>query len=403
VARGNPNDYLEFNDLDAVPKPPTGFFSITGWSASGSATVTPWQTSKSPGADTALENNGFAFLFDASALSSIVFRGIPVQLAVNVADTGYTDTLQGGYYVAPDQLWIGPTVGISLDAGTALDLGPAVATTGNQVSGYGTAAGIQVGKQSASDFAYSLTAGAILGSKANDHVVGYSYGIGSSGIENYGVIALGLGSDEVLGNNQVPLTASYGIINWGSIDTGGNSDTLSGSASLYGIYNSTGPVSSLRQPSILTGSGKDRITGTATGNNGFGIWNDGIIDMGKGNDICQALDASGGAGSFGGTGIVVLGSGKDQLWGFGSGTFYGDNLGQAAQAKAGKSGSNNSDSLYFSAGQTYVITATSTSLNGKTINGFTIASEGDTMTVYGFETFGTSASQQALAAGTYTL
>jgi hypothetical protein len=403
VARGNLHDYRAFNDLHAMTKPPAGRFSITGWSASGSATVTPWQTSKDPGAGTALENNGFTFPYDASALSSITFRGIPVQLPVNVADTGFTDTLQGGYYVAPNQLWTGPTLGISLDAGTVLDLGPAIASAGNQVLGYGTAAGIQVGKQSASDFTYSLTAGAILGSKANDHVIGYCYGIGSSGIENYGVIALGLGRDEIVGNNQVPLTASYGIINWGSIDTGGNSDTVSGNASLYGIYNSTGPVSSLLQPAILTSSGKDRITGTATANNGFGIWNDGIIDMGQGNDICQALDANGGAGSFGGTGTVVLGSGKDQLWGFGSGTFYGDSLGQAAQAKAGKSGGNNSDSLYFSAGQTYVITAISTTLYGQTINGFTIASGGDTMTVYGFETFGTSASQQALAAGTYTL
>lgn len=389
-----------------MTRPPTGFFSITGWSASGSATVTPWQTSKSLGAGTALENNGFAFPYNASELSSIVFRGIPVQLPVNVADTAYTDTLRGGYYVAPNQLWTGPTVGISLDAGTVLDLGPAIAATGNQVSGYGTAAGLQVGKQSASDFTYSLTAGAILGSKANDHVVGYSYGLGSSGIENYGVIALGLGSDEVTGINEVPLTGSYGIINWGSIDTGGHSDTISGNASLYGIYNSTGPVSSQLQPTILTGSGNDRITGTATGNNGFGIWNDGIISMGKGNDICQALDANGGTGRFGGTGIVALGSGKDQLWGFGSGTFYGDDLGQAALAKAGKSGnSKNADSLYFSTGQTYVISAISTTgQSGKTINGFAISSEGDTMTVYGFETFGTSSvSQQVLAAGTYTL
>ncbi|MGL5076537.1 MAG: hypothetical protein ACRDBG_12050, partial [Waterburya sp.] len=50
------------------------------------------------------------------------------------------------------------------------------------------------------------------------------------------------------------------------------------------------------------------------------IYNDGIIDTGKGNDIVDAL-----TGGFIGAGTTQLGNGADTLKGFGSGFFEGGN------------------------------------------------------------------------------
>jgi hypothetical protein len=75
--------------------------------------------------------------------------------------------------------------------------------------------------------------------------------------------------------------------------------------------------------------GTDGVTGTAgtsgntgsagsAGAQGKAIVNDGIIDMGRGDDLLDALQ-----GGFGGLGTARMGSGKDTVKGFGTGFFDG--------------------------------------------------------------------------------
>ncbi len=80
-------------------------------------------------------------------------------------------------------------------------------------------------------------------------------------------------------------------------------------------------------------SGTDGITGTdgaagadgtdgnagADGLRGVGIYNDGVVRTGLGNDTVNAWE-----GGFDGTGKYYLGLGNDTVKGFGNGTFYGE-------------------------------------------------------------------------------
>lgn len=385
---------------------PSGFLSSAGWTIN--STTTPWSTST---AATAYSPGGFSFAYNGTptpipAQVLVKLGKAPTSsLAVNYANTAYTDTIQGGYFT--NGLYT-LTLGINLGVNTILNLGKAQAPGGNQLIGYGNLAGIRIGAQTISPFSVSYLSGVVKGSSANDSVYGESYGIGSGGIENYGIIALGGGSDEVTGAMKVPVFDSYGIINWGLLDTGNSSkndggDTVTGIGNLVGISNSTGFVSSSLPPTILTGAGADLISGQAAAG-GTGIVNDGLINMGSGDDRYQALVA-GSTGRFGGNGTVVMGAGNDVVQGFGSGTFYGDGLGEVLQARQKGKAPTNLDSLHLIGGLTYTIAATTGSgSQGQTLNGFTISAAGQTMTVFGFETFGTGAAdQRALEVGTFTL
>ncbi|MCX5947273.1 MAG: hypothetical protein NTY67_03490 [Cyanobacteria bacterium] len=161
---------------------------------------------------------------------------------------------------------------------------------------------------------------------------------------------------------------------------------------------------STQLPRISTGVGDDVITGQASTGN-YGIVNNGIINMGAGNDICQSqvLNTVNTGRFSGSSGNVIMGAGSDTVTGFGDGTFWGGEIGEtAAAARQGQTASD-VDILNLIGGTEYVITATSTIYSGNTIDGFVIGNGGMTMNVFGFETFGTVGNQQTLAAGTYTL
>lgn len=390
---------------------PVGTISSAGWTISG--TTTPWSTSSEAAA---VSDGGFGFTYDGTptAIQKKTRKQLGDQtaaksIAVNIAATVYTDTITGGF--STTSLYTGPDIGINLGSNTVLDLDVAINPNGNQLSGYGNLAGVRVGVQKLGAFSYSATSGALLGAKDDDRVYGESYGIGSGGLENYGIIALGEGADEIIGTNTVPRSLSYGIINWGLIDTGSKgskdgADTITGIGALVGIYNFVDLATPDKQPIIFTGSENDVISGQANaGNNG--IVNNGFINMGRGDDLYQSIASSTNAtNSFGGpNGTVVMGLGNDIVQGFGPGTYFGDGASKILKGKSSDSSSKNFDSLYLIANQAYTITATSiTSEKGKTLNGYNISSGGVTMTVFGFETFGTGAAdQQALGLGDYVL
>jgi hypothetical protein len=402
-----------------------GSFAPAGWRIDAQPTpppYTPWLSFvPSPySADLATASNlgGFSFVYDGTPtpLSRSITKNLPIalpdNLPVNIANTGYTDVLQGsaGTY----DYFFGPDVGINLGRQTVLALGPAAALIGNQLNGYGTWVGVQIGDPTLngeSKFEVSYASGVVLGGKGDvaDTVLGTAYGSDASGIENYGEILLDGGTDRVYGFADTSGFGGIGLINWGVISTGGESkkdlaDSITGTGLDCGIYNSTGSVDAVTAPTIFTGAGADVIWGQAKSGNA-GIFNDGLIDMGSGDDTYKSTLFFGTAttSAFGGTGTVVMGSGNDNVQGFGTGTFYGDGLGEVVLAKVKGKTLTNYDSLYVIDGTIYTVTATSTTgRSGQTINGFNITSGGVTMTVYGFEAIGTSSGNlTTLAEGTY--
>ncbi|WP_415409231.1 hypothetical protein ACLM45_10630 [Synechococcus sp. A10-1-5-9] len=76
----------------------------------------------------------------------------------------------------------------------------------------------------------------------------------------------------------------------------------------------------MRNSTIDTGDGDGTVTGVASSATGeaVGIFNNGVIDGGAGDDVFDAL-----TGGWGGNGRADLGSGNDTVRGFGSGTFDG--------------------------------------------------------------------------------
>lgn len=129
------------------------------------------------------------------------------------------------------------------------------------------------------------------------------------GVVNYGIINTGNGNDTI--NGIVTSRSGIGILNEGTINTEGGDDTITGINYTKGIVN---------YGVISTAAGNDNIIGrsyiTAGGNHG--IYNYGTIDSGAGNDVINALK-----GGFGGTGTIYLGTESDTLKGFGAGNFYG--------------------------------------------------------------------------------
>ena len=161
-----------------------------------------------------------------------------------------------------------------------------------------------------------------------DRLLGVSSGLGAlqpgTGISNAGVVQMGFDNDiirgVVTGESGGGGTASFnkGILNLAQsrIDMGYGDDVVSGDSggNGYGIFNEA-------NASILTGFGKDVVTGT--GGRGYGVYNDGLIDTGFDDDVVTGNAAAGSFASFTGNGLTKLGYGNDRIEGFGSGKFDG--------------------------------------------------------------------------------
>jgi hypothetical protein len=185
----------------------------------------------------------------------------------------------------------------------------------------------------------SFTDADIITSNGNDTI----NGIGGVGLSNYD----GTNIDTGNGDDIITGTGSAGIHNYHStITTDDGNDIITGAGtSGSGILNSSFTARGiLRIRGVInTGDGNDLITGTSTdgiginniiqfstidtgdgndvinGIGSIGIYNDGTINTGNGEDSIIA------DGGFDGVGSVFLGNAKDYLKGFGSGNFNGGN------------------------------------------------------------------------------
>ena len=134
----------------------------------------------------------------------------------------------------------------------------------------------------------------------------------------------------------------------------------------------------MRNSTIDTGDGDDTVTGVASSATGeaVGIFNNGVIDGGAGDDVFDAL-----TGGWGGNGRADLGSGNDTVRGFGSGTF---------------DGGVGFDTLVFNAG-TYNIARVGSQLDRFEIT-LSSLQNSPVMTVTEFEFFGEGDQQTSFAA-----
>jgi hypothetical protein len=165
-----------------------------------------------------------------------------------------------------------------------------------------------------------LTLGNINSGSGNDILIGTAnegtYGIfhgfvGAEVGQNSSTIDTSDGDDIIAG------IATFGIFNYGIINTGNGADSIISDSSSssgsheYGFFNAN---------IINTGNGNDLITEVSSRS----IFNYGIIDTGNGDD---SLIANGGfyKDPFQIPGSVFLGNGKDYLKGSGSGNFNGGN------------------------------------------------------------------------------
>ena len=201
----------------------------------------------------------------------------------------------------------------------------------------------------------------------DDTIIGSSRN-GGAGLLNkadpggHSLIDMGDGNDSLRGDGYAQGILNQGGFPWGcSILTGPGKDSISGSAMIGdGIYNSAYGF-------IDTGTGDDVIIGRG-GAAGFDIFNAGSISAGDGNDVIDALPRG-----FGGTGYCDLGPGDDQLKGFGAGFFEG--------------GDGTQDTISFQPG-TYTIQDLGSSIYGISLSGDPSAV---LMQVRGFEQFGSGA------------
>ena len=124
------------------------------------------------------------------------------------------------------------------------------------------------------------------------------------------IIDTGTGNDVVTGRGES--TDSSGVYLYNStITTGDGKDIVTDTGGAYGLEVRGGSA-------IETGNGNDVITGIG-GYAGIGVFDAGSrISTGAGDDTVDAL-----AGGFRGSGLTDLGSGDDNLKGFGTGFFDG--------------------------------------------------------------------------------
>lgn len=161
------------------------------------------------------------------------------------------------------------------------------------------------------------------GAVADDSISGAGGGDGGTGID------IVCGSTVITGVGRDSITGTGGAGGTGGNAVGGVSNGGDGGDGGDGIYVS-------KSSSISTGDGADSITGIggtggdggagfgggnagADGASGAGIYNKGTISMGAGCDTLDALK-----GGFEGCGTYNMGSANDVVKGFGKGTFYGD-------------------------------------------------------------------------------
>ncbi|MFQ6540292.1 MULTISPECIES: hypothetical protein [Aphanothece] len=153
--------------------------------------------------------------------------------------------------------------------------------------------------------------------EGSDSIIGRStYGIlidgcwnGENGFWNESQINTGDGNDRIVGSS-----IGTGLVNSGAIETGYGNDSIKGTGGSnresYGSYGFSWGVYNNPNCTIKTGPGNDIITG-AGGKGCFGIFNDGNISTGGGDDKVNAI-----AGGFRGSGTTDLGPGADALIGF---------------------------------------------------------------------------------------
>ena len=183
---------------------------------------------------------------------------------------------------------------------------------------------------------------------------------GDYGIYNLGTLTGGSGNDTIRGIGK-----ETGVVNVSSIDTGSGSDTIEESTKQdgtgvngFGTYN---------VGIITTGSSNDVIRGTGLD---AGIFNDGSIDMGSGADSIEGVARGGGGidqegkvlvttGVISETkGIIQLGAGKDTVKGevdsfgiFANGTIDGGEGNDFMSGDGGIIGIANATSSIITAGK----------------------------------------------------
>lgn len=177
--------------------------------------------------------------------------------------------------------------------------------------------------------------GTIKMGSGNDYVYGRGFDLG---IWNRGLLDLGEGNDKVIGiydqcgllntgtiwgGNGLDEIYGYGIDhaleNHGSIYTGNDNDLVFGGAIRTGSSQVNRGIVQGDDNIIDTGDGDDVVHGEGTGAWGVsGIYNNGKIFLGKGNDTIDAI-----TGGFDGYGVTDCGAGNDLVKGFGGGEFLG--------------------------------------------------------------------------------
>jgi hypothetical protein len=300
-----------------------------------------------------------ADLIPASGTTEIINAALVNTLGGDDIITGYGETLRNILFYGSLNVGIYNGSGGVINTGDGSDniagyggvglfndLNATISTgTGNDtVSGCGCDYG--------DDFKGILNSGTINTGSGGDTVIGNANGNYSGGIVNGGTINTEDGNDSVFGSgaaggiNNIGLSDGKG----GLIDTGnGNDDIFGESDRDWGIYNgylgaintgngddsivgiTTGGddagILNYELATINTGSGDDTIIGTGK----RGIWNDGTIDTGNGNDLVNALN-----GGFSGKGKILLGEDNDVIVGFGSGNFNGGSGIDMLELVAGK-------------------------------------------------------------------
>ncbi len=162
----------------------------------------------------------------------------------------------------------------------------------------------------------------------DDSVVGkvIIHGDGSNniGIENTSILSTSpdhrstsdSDQDSILGHVTVTGTGNnnIGIFNAHYLSTDIDNDLIRGEVddNGFGIVNYS---------LITAGAGADSFTGLVTGE-GFGIKNTAVIDLDEGHDVIRAEGADAFSGFTGG-GLIKLGAGNDQIFGFGDQIVHG--------------------------------------------------------------------------------
>ena len=236
----------------------------------------------------------------AIELSNLTFTEqddiVPVFGAEQIVNTGIANTLAGGDIIT----------GISTDPNT-MAFGSAIHNIGTLNTSDGN--DIIIGNGVASGYYIKgiFNEGIINTGDGNDKITG---NIG--GLVNYSTITTGNGNDIISGTDE---GSGNGILTLGNINSGDGNDIIIGTANegTYGIFHGfVGAEVGQNSSTIDTGDDDDIIAGIAT----FGIFNYGIINTGNGADFIIS-DSSSSSGSheygFFNANIINTGNGNDLI------------------------------------------------------------------------------------------